>query len=227
VRLAQAVDHPFSLVGAYDSLGTPQISKGDFEKGIPILERCAELCQVWRIPLQVPFILPHLGYAYAHSGRVEQSLPLLEHTVELAASMRFAVLQSFGVRFLGEAYMLAGREQDARDAADRALALSRQHKERGFEAWALRLLGEMAGQADPPKVEQAESYYRQALALAEELGMRPLAAHCHLGLGTLYQKIGRQEQAWGELTTAVELYRAMEMTFWLAKAEMALGQLAG
>jgi tetratricopeptide (TPR) repeat protein len=149
---------------------------------------------------------------------------LLEHTVELAASMRFSVLQSFGVRYLGEAYMLAGRERDARDAAERALALSRQHRERGFEAWALRLLGEMAGQADRPKVEEAESYYRQALVLAEELGMRPLVAHCHLGLGTLYQKVGRHEQAQAELTSAAELYRVMEMTFWREKAEAERGK---
>jgi class 3 adenylate cyclase/tetratricopeptide (TPR) repeat protein len=222
VRLAEAVSHPFSLVGAYDSIGTPHILKGDFAKGIPSLERCVELCQVWQIPLQVPFILPHLGYAYAHTGRVGEALSLLEHSVELAASMGFSVLQAFGVRYLGEAYLLAGREQDARDAAERALALSRQHEERGFEAGALRLLGEMAGQADPPKVEEAESHYRQALALAEELGMRPLVAHGHLGLGTLYRKIGRAEAAQAELTTAAAMYRAMEMTFWLGKAEAAL-----
>jgi hypothetical protein len=60
------------------------------------------------------------------------------------------------------------------------------------------------------------------LLLAEELGMRLLAAHCHLGLGTLYQKVGRTEEAQAELTTAAEMYRAMEMTFWLAKAEAAL-----
>jgi hypothetical protein len=65
-------------------------------------------------------------------------------------------------------------------------------------------------------------YYGQALALAGELGMRPLVAHCHLGLGTLYQKIRRDEQAQAELTTAIELYRAMEMTYWLEKAETAL-----
>ena len=85
-----------------------------------------------------------------------------------------------------------------------------------------RLLGEIAAHADPPSAEQAESYYRQALALADELGMRPLVAHCHLGLGTLYRKIGRHDEAHAELATAAEMYRAMDMTFWLAKAEAAL-----
>src|SRR5204863_3283078 len=117
-----------------------------------------------------------------------------------------------------------GRRKDATQFASRALDLTRQHRQRGYEAWALRVHGEIAVDADPPEVEQAESHYRQALALAEELGMRPLAAHCHLGLGTLYQKIDSDEQAQTELTMAAEMYRAMEMPFWLEKAEAALAR---
>jgi hypothetical protein len=82
-------------------------------------------------------------------------------------------------------------------------------------------------QADPLEGEAAEAYYNEALAIAEELSIRPLVAHCHLGLGTLYHKIGRREEAQPELATAAEMYRAMDMTFWLAKAEAALIQLAG
>ena len=78
--------------------------------------------------------------------------------------------------------------------------------------------------AIPRRVEQAEAHYRQALALAEELGMRPLQAHCHRGLGTLYATTGQREQARAELSTAIELYRAMDMTFWLPQAEAALAQ---
>ena len=76
-------------------------------------------------------------------------------------------------------------------------------------------------------VEQAEAHYHQALALAEELGMRPLQAHCHRGLGTLYATTGQREQARTELSTAIELYRAMDMTFWLPQAEAALAQVEG
>jgi hypothetical protein len=82
----------------------------------------------------------------------------------------------------------------------------------------------MYAQGDAPDVEQAEAYYRQALTLAEELGMRPLQAHCHRGLGTLYATVRKREQARSALTTAIEMYRAMEMTFWLPQAEAALAQ---
>jgi class 3 adenylate cyclase len=100
-------------------------------------------------------------------------------------------------------------------------------QERGSEALALRLLGEMVAHRDPPEVEQAESYYHEARALADELGMRPLQAHCHLGLGTLYAKIGRYEQARAELSAAIALYRAMDMTFWLPQAEAVLAHVEG
>jgi tetratricopeptide (TPR) repeat protein len=82
----------------------------------------------------------------------------------------------------------------------------------------------VATHRDPPQVAEAEASYRQAMALAEELGMRPLQAHCHLGLGTLYAKAGQQEQAHAELAAAIDLHRAMEMTFWLPQAEAALAQ---
>ena len=72
----------------------------------------------------------------------------------------------------------------------------------------------------------AQSYDRQALTLADELGMRPLQAHCHLGLGMLYAKIDQPEQACTELSGAIDLCRAMDMTFWLPQTEAALAQVA-
>ena len=105
------------------------------------------------------------------------------------------------------------------------LALAREHQERGHQAYALRLLGEIAVRCEPPESALAEAYYLQALTLANELGMRPLVAHCHLGLGTLYLKMARREQARAALSTAIALYRTMEMHFWLPQAEAALAQV--
>ena len=121
--------------------------------------------------------------------------------------------------------MLAGRLEEAHALAEGALALARAHQERGNEAYALRLLGAIHAHGDHPDVEPAETHYCQALALANELGMRPLQAHCHLGLGTLYSKVGRTEPARVALSTAIDLYRAMDMTFWLPQAEAALVQV--
>ena len=126
-----------------------------------------------------------------------------------------------------EVSLLAGRMNEALEMAERALKVCREHKQRGHEAWALWLLGDIAAQRHPPVAEPAADYYRQAMVLAGELGMRPLLAHCHFGLGTLYAKMGRARPARAELSAAIELYRAMEMTFWLPQAEAALEQAEG
>ena len=123
--------------------------------------------------------------------------------------------------------MLAGDLEEARALTDRALAHAREHQEHGNQAYAMRLLGDIVARRDPPEIDLAEGYYQQALALADDLGMRPLLAHCHLALGTLYAKIARREQARAELSAAIALYRAMEMTFWLPQAEAALAQVGG
>jgi hypothetical protein len=89
--------------------------------------------------------------------------------------------------------MLAGRLEEAHALAERMLAFTREHQERGNQAYALRLLGDIAARREPPEAEQAEAHYQQALALADELGIRPLIAHCHLGLGTLFSQVGQVE----------------------------------
>jgi tetratricopeptide (TPR) repeat protein len=104
---------------------------------------------------------------------------------------------------------------------------ARERQEQGHRAYALRLLGEIAAHRDPPEAAQADAHYRQALAVAEELGIRPLQAHCHRGLGTLYATTGQREQARTALSMAIAMYQSMAMTFWLPQAEAALAQVEG
>ena len=166
-----------------------------------------------------------MGAAYTLGGRVTDAMPLLTQALAQSvakARTHFELLCSLS---LGEAQLLVGRVAEAHTLATRALTLARQHQERGHEAYALCLLGEIAAQREPPESALTETHYHQSLALADELGMRPLQAHCHLGLGTLYAMTGQRAQARAALTTAVALYRAMDMTFWLPQAEAALAQV--
>jgi hypothetical protein len=73
--------------------------------------------------------------------------------------------------------------------------------------------------------ERGEIHYRQALILSEPRGMRPLVAHCHLGLGKLYRRTDKREQAQEHLATATTMYREMGMTYWLEKAEVEMRDL--
>ena len=227
VRIAEAAERLPSLIAAYWGVGRLFLRKGDFPKAIPVLERGLSLCEIDHISTYFIMIAAPLGYAYALSGRVAEALPLLERVVEEAERSGFLYEQALYVAWLSEAYLLADHKENALELAQRALARARTQQERGHQAYALRLLGEIAAQRQPPDVPQAAANYRQALALADELGMRPLQAHCHRGLGTLYATTGQWEQARTELSAAIALYRAMAMTFWLPQAEAALAQMEG
>jgi class 3 adenylate cyclase/tetratricopeptide (TPR) repeat protein len=223
VRIAEAADHPFSLIWAYAGIGKLYLDQGDVRRGIPVLEHGLKLCQTWDIPTLFPQVTRALGTAYALSGRVLEALPLLEQ----AASQGRRGGHALYFVHLSKAYLLAGRIEDALEPAQHALSLAEEYKQRGYQAHALHLFGEIAMHHKLPEVEQAKAHYRQALALADNLSMRPLQAHCHHGLGTLYLKIGRMEPARAELSTAIALYRVMDMTFWLPQAEATLAQVEG
>jgi class 3 adenylate cyclase/tetratricopeptide (TPR) repeat protein len=224
-RIAQAAGHLGSTIYAQYQLGHLALRQGNLPYAIPVLERALAHCRTADIPLWLPAITQALGLAYALSGRVVEALPLLE----LAVEQQSASAQRDGTHEmllgLSEAYILSDRPGAAVQLAERALTLSRDRKERGSQAWALRLLGDIAAHRNPPDCEQAETHYQQALVLANELGMCPLQAHCHRGLGTLYRQTGQSAQARAALSTAINMYREMEMTFWLPQAEATLSQV--
>ncbi|MBI3330123.1 MAG: hypothetical protein HYZ81_25875, partial [Nitrospinae bacterium] len=224
VRIAESVDHLFSRTMAYFGVGDLSLRQGDLPKAISMLERGLQLCRVANIHTWSPTVGAALGYAYALSGRVAEGLSLLQQAVEQAASMGISAIQSRRLAYLSEAYLLAGHLDEATDLAGRALALARDLKARGYEAYALCCVGEIHLHQDPSEIDAAEAAYRQALTLADELGMRPLLAHCHLGFAALYRLMGRLEQAHAELSKAIELFHAMHMTFWLSRAEAGVVQ---
>jgi tetratricopeptide (TPR) repeat protein len=224
VRIAETVEQPFTLSNAYLGLGFLHLRQGDLPQAIAWLEKGLKICQTTDVSLQLQSAVGALGYAYTLSGRLAEAQPLLEQAIELTAARRMSPYPLWAAH-LGEASLLAGRLEEAHQLAEHALARARDTKQQAYEAYALRLYGEIAAQRTPLQVEPAETAYRQALALAEELGMRPLQGHCHLGLGTLYTRTCQREQARAALSTAIDLYRAMDMTFWLPQAEAMLARV--
>jgi tetratricopeptide (TPR) repeat protein len=227
VRIAETAAHQGSLMRICFGVGQLYLCKGSLPKAVAMLEQSVSLCQLAETPLWFPLVAAHLGYAYAQSGRLVEALRLLEQATEQAASKRHMAYRTLQVTYLSEAYLLSGRMEEASAHALQALVFSEAHKTRGDQAHALCLLGKIAMHRDPPEIETGETHCQQALALAEELGMRPLQAHCHRGLGTLYRQTGQIEQARAELSTAIEMYRHMEMTFWLPETEAALAAVEG
>jgi tetratricopeptide (TPR) repeat protein len=235
LRIAQAAGHTYSEVWARDGLGYAHLRHGDFAQATRVLEPGLALCRAMEIRVVLPFAAGSLGSAYLWSGRAADAVPLLEEAVEAFTAMRVILsVRSLSIASLAEAYLVLGRVADAREQAEQAVALARARQQRGWAAWALKMLGDIHahGAAEPEEavidqgeVEQAEEAYRRALTLATELGMRPLVAHCHLGLGKLYGRTSKREQTRQHFTLASTMYREMDMQFWREQAAAALNEV--
>jgi tetratricopeptide (TPR) repeat protein len=222
LQVAATLQHPGTLLMAHLGRGEPLLHQGQFHDAVPQLERAMALYTP-ELGAWYPMAASALGFAYAMTGRLAEALPLLEQAVERAQRVDRR-RETQWLTYLCEAYLRAGRQDDAHAVAERLLTLGHERGERGTAARGRHLLGEIAMQCEPLHAEAVETHYRQALTLAEELGMRPLQAHCHRGLGTLYAKLGLREQARPALSAAIALYHAMDMTFWLPQAEAVLAQ---
>jgi DNA-binding SARP family transcriptional activator len=226
MKIAEALDDGFSLGFAGIALGVVYRIRGDLPRAIENLERVRALSTRYELDVFRFPVTRNLGDAYARTGRLPEGLALLRQAL--------AMLESIGHRRphatvcldqLGRACLLDGRVDEARELAMRALTQARARGERGFEAYGLRLLADIAAHREELAEDEAEAHYREATALAAELGMRPLIAHCHLGLGKLYRRTGKRQEAQEHLTTATTMYREMGMRFWLEQAEKEMGEL--
>ena len=182
----------------------------------PCSERALADARAWDLTLLTTAVMAVLGHAYTKSERVADGVAILEQILKIGESSWMRASQSRTFVTLGEISLAANRLDEAAALATRALALMREYGQRGWEAAALRLLAEIASLRRPRDVATAEAHYRAALAVAEALGMRPLAARCHLGLGSLRKDQPREAQA--HLDVATTSFREMGMQFWLEKA---------
>ena len=218
VRLAEGLGHTTTLLVARLQPAETLVLRGRFREAIPRLEAGTQALRDAGVQTWMVAGAGTLGYALAMTGRVPEGIAILRDAV--AQTSRRRTNETRWMAHLCDAYLLGGQLAEARDLAERALALTLQRAERGVEARVRCLLG--AIEAQGPLVSDraaAAAHYTAAMALAEELGMRPLVAHCHLGLGKLYRRTGNPQEASEHLTTATTMYRAMDMQFWLEQAE--------
>jgi len=218
IRIAEEVYDPHGLVNAEFGAATIRILRGEFTEALPGLERGLGLCQSSNLLLMFPRVAAALGFVYARSGRLAEAVPLLERAVEQATSLRLTNMHATFLTWLAETCLMSGRMEEAVRLTERALERSREQKEHGHEAHALRLLGELEARREPPDLAKSRDCYLQALALACELGMRPLVARCHLALGTLDRQAGARASGAQHLDLAVTMFHEMDMRFWLDEA---------
>jgi DNA-binding NtrC family response regulator/tetratricopeptide (TPR) repeat protein len=217
VRIAESFTRPQERVWAGYCLGRALHARYDFDRAIAVLERIAALCESGGFPLYFSRVLSGLGSSLAQAGRLDEALPLLERARTEARSINLLYGLSLIVIQVGETCLAAGRVEDARRHAAEGLALCRARGERGDEGWALHLHAGIA--AISGEDAEALDWYGRALAIAQELEMRPLAAHCHVGRGVL---LGGTDEGRSELAQAVEAFAAMGNGPWEARSRALL-----
>jgi tetratricopeptide (TPR) repeat protein len=217
IRLAEVMHRAYPVGLAHRAAGTLHLLKGEWAKArVPIEHGLAVLRSgnaVFLIPGAVAasaWVLAQLGEASEALNRLQEGQQLLERQ----AAKGLVDHHGWSYHALGRASLLLGRLDQARRMGDRAVQSS--PSQRGYAAHALHLLGDIATHLDAFDATSGDTHYRQALALAEPRGMRPLVAHCHLGLGKLYSRTGEREKAQEHLTAAATMYREMDMAYWLA-----------
>jgi hypothetical protein len=175
--------------------------------------------EVHGLSTQLPAASSFLGSALVGAGRAVEALPHLARGVK--GNEQIGSRYYLARRYMewADGLLLAGELRDAHRAADTALTLARATGERGTEAETLRVLSAISAAGSPPDPGMGAAYCQQALTLASELGMRPLVAHCHLGLANLCRGTGDRAKAHEHLSTATAMYGEMDMGFWLAQAE--------
>ncbi|MGE5220529.1 MAG: ATP-binding protein [Chloroflexota bacterium] len=222
IRLGEEANHATSLIHMLCSAGMLCLLKGDTEEAISIIERSLGLCRSANIRVYLPFTASRLGSAYVGAGRIADALPYLEQGVEDSLNSGRMAFSALCMASLAEGYLLSGRLNEAANCAARAVELATQYKERGHEAWALKIRGDITMHEQRCEPVAAEADYRQALALANELKMRPLAAHCQFGIGSVYVAQGVTDKAREEYAAACAQFRDMKMTHWQNRVEILL-----
>jgi transcriptional regulator with AAA-type ATPase domain/tetratricopeptide (TPR) repeat protein len=221
VAIADATGHLDTIQWACYALGVATLDRGDADGAIGLLERALSICRAAELPVYVPRAAAALGHAYALAGR-EDGRVLLEGAAADSEMPSQRNTQARILARLAEVYVLTGKFGEGAERAVRSLALARERGERGSEARALRAIA--VAYEHGSRAEESRVSYEVALALATELGMRPLAALCHLGLGKLHRAAGRREDAGHHLVAAHEAFQRLGMARWdgEASAERAL-----
>ena len=219
---ARESKHPYSLITANYCAGRHELIRGELPGAIPRLEEAFDLARAYEYPVWFPGTASALGYAYFLAGRHAEGVSLMEEAVERAGRLAQTFAHALRLVFLADALRQLGRRDAARERAGEALEVARTHQEAGSVAYALHTLGDVHAEDDS---DRARSCFEEATEIATRLGMRPLVAHCHVGLGELFKRRSDFAAAGERLRCAVALYRDLDMESWRQRAESALASV--
>jgi class 3 adenylate cyclase/tetratricopeptide (TPR) repeat protein len=226
LRLAEPMHRAIPIGLAHHAGVVLHLLMGEWANGCALIERWMVLSRSGSPLLQYGYAVSSYAWVLAQLGKTkesEESLREGEQVLEASAAQGTVLHHGWGYESLGRASLLLGRVDDARRFGDRAIQCTPNYS--GYAAHAFQLLGDVASHSDQFDAASSEAYYHRALAIAEPNGMRPLIAHCRIGLGKLHCRASNHAQAQEHLTIATAMYREMGMAYWLEQATTEVYQL--
>ena len=226
IELAERMQHPFTLTLAHQIAGMVHLLRGDWAKARAPIERWVAVARAGNIAITLPSALAASAWVLAELGEAGEALARLEEGergLEDNAARGIASSRAWLHVCSGHAALGLGRLELADDLGRRAVEAA--PAEPAIAAHARHLLGVVASRPDRLDAPSAVAHFRAAQALAEPRGMRPLLAHCRLGLGAVAARTADGPSAREHLAAAVATYREMDMPFWAGAAEAELGRL--
>jgi predicted ATPase/class 3 adenylate cyclase len=220
IQLAEPTQHAHTICWAHFAASVLHLLKGEWAKAHLLVEPWINPPRTAHMVMVRPWAVASAAWALAQGGNASEALSRVREAEDLLESEEAREIgqhHSWAYAAVGRACLLVGQLDDAWRLGFRSVESSR--RQAGFAAHAQRLLGDIATHQERFDAEAGTTYYRAALALAQLHGMRPLVAHCHLGLGKLYRRSGQPDDARENLTTAMTMYREMNMGFWLNRRE--------
>jgi len=220
IQLAEPTEHAHTIGFAHFAASVLHLLKGDWAKARLPIERWVSASLTLQSPSLLPWAVAASAWMLAQTGEATDALTRVQEAEELLerqAAREIGQHRSWAYGALSRACLLLGRLDQAQWLANCSIESSQRHP--GFAAHARHLLGDITTYPDSFDPERGAAHYQEALVLAEQLGMRPLAAHCHLALAKLHRRTGKPEHAQKELIAATAMYREMHMDFWLEQRQ--------
>jgi len=221
IGLAEPTEHAFTIGWAHFAASMLQVLKGDWAKARSRVGHWIAMLQSGNVAIHLPWAVASAAYAMAQTGEADEALSRVrevEQLLERHAARGIVGHRGWAYHAVSRACLLLGRLDEARRLGHHSIESSQ--RQPGFAAHGLLLLGDIATHPERFDAESGTAHYREALALAHLHGMRPVIAHCHLGLGRLYRRTGQPEHARENLATAMTMYREMDMDFWLEQGRL-------